>query len=727
MTIATTDEQRAAVDAVRSWADAVDPRASTRQGPAGSWRGTWQGLSELGIFSVAVPTDMGGSGASIADLAAMVEEAARALAPGPVLTTAVAATVVGRSGGVAAKRWAAELADGALPCALIAPADVGEVRASPSADGGLVLDGDAGCAIGADGETAILLRADTGDGSVWVLADPAADGMEIELLDSIDKSRALARVVCESVVVAADRVVGDVPDGLVDDFLAALAAAEAAGVARWCLGTAVEHAKVREQFGAPIGSFQAIKHLCAEMLCRVEKAGVLAWDAAVAAEDGWQADSELPVAAAAAAAVALDAAVDNAEDCIQVLGGIGFTWEHDAHFYLRRAIGQRQLLGGSGRHRARLTALSRAGRRRTLSLDVESVDGTVDVAAERARVRADVAAVAALPEGERRVALADSGYLVPHWPPPFGRGATPLGQLIVDEELDAAGIERPDLVIGAWAVPTILEHGVPEQIERFAGPTLRGEIEWCQLFSEPGAGSDLASLRTVAERVDGGWRLQGQKVWTSRAREADWGICLARTDRDAPKHRGITYFLVDMRSPGITIAPLREITGDALFNEVFLDDVFVPDDAVVGSPGDGWKLARTTLANERVAMSGGSALGGAMEELLALADRPDPVVDDRIGDLAAHAMVGSLLGLRGTLRALGGQDPGPESSVRKLVGVRQRQDVAELAMDIAGTAGWAEGPLTREFLNTRCLSIAGGTTQILLTVAAERLLGLPRG
>ena len=162
---------------------------------------------------------------------------------------------------------------------------------------------------------------------------------------------------------------------------------------------------------------------------------------------------------------------------------------------------------------------------------------------------------------------------------------------------------RPDIVIAGWALPTILEHGTDEQRERFVRPSLLGELVWCQLFSEPGAGSDLASLRTRAEQVDGGWRLTGQKVWNSVAERADWGICLARTDPDAPKHKGITYFLVDMRRPGIDVRPLREITGEALFNEVFLDDVFVPDDCVVGELDDGWKLARTTLANERVAMA----------------------------------------------------------------------------------------------------------------------------
>ncbi|MEO7079830.1 MAG: acyl-CoA dehydrogenase family protein, partial [Rhodococcus sp. (in: high G+C Gram-positive bacteria)] len=291
----------------------------------------------------------------------------------------------------------------------------------------------------------------------------------------------------------------------------------------------------------------------------------------------------------------------------------------------------------------------------------------------------------------------------------------------------AAGLEIPDLVIGWWAVPTILEHGTAEQIERFAGPTLHGDIRWCQLFSEPEAGSDLAALRTTATKVDGGWKLKGHKIWTSLAQQADWGICLARTDRDVPKHKGISYFVLDMTSPGIRIEPLREITGDAVFNEVFLDDVFVPDDCLVGDLNGGWKLARTTLANERVAMSSGSTLGSALEDVVeATSFSTDPGVSDALGGLVANGLVGSLLEFRSTLRRLGGQDPGAESSVRKLVGVRHRQDLAEFALEVSGQAGVIEGPLAKEMLLTRCLSIAGGTSQILLTVAAERILGLPR-
>ncbi|MGH3304284.1 MAG: acyl-CoA dehydrogenase family protein, partial [Streptosporangiaceae bacterium] len=362
--------------------------------------------------------------------------------------------------------------------------------------------------------------------------------------------------------------------------------------------------------------------------------------------------------------------------------------------------------------------------------------------------------VAGLPAGLQRVALAESGYAAPSWPPPYGLSATPAGCLVIDEELATAGLARPDLVIGGWALAAILGHGSPAQHDRFAGPTLRDEITWCQLFSEPEAGSDLAALRTRAERADGGWLLTGQKVWTSLARQASWAICLARTDAAIARHKGLTFFLVAMEGPGIDVRPLREITGRRMFNQVFLDQVFVPDACVVGQPGDGWRVARTTLASERVAMGTGSSVGEAVEQLLTLAGKTgataDPLVRQRLGALVAAGMAVSLLDLQAVLatrrgddraagpgspwpavspgRAASGRDSsGPLAAVRKLAGVAHRQAVAEAALELAGPAGaTANDTALREFLLTRCLSIAGGTTQILLSLVGERLLGLPR-
>ncbi len=704
MAVTTTDEQLAARELVSDWAagaGGVEAIRDTEQGNPDAWRPVFANLAGLGLFGVAVPEEHGGAGGRIGDLCAMVDEAAKALVPGPVATTALATLVASDPQLLAALAAGERVAGAALDADLRFDAATSQVS------------GVAERVLGATGDSVLVVPA----GGSWLLVDAAADGVAVEPLPATDFSRPLARVTLTEapavLVEAGERVA---------NLAATVASAEAAGVARWALDTAVAYAKVREQFGKPIGSFQAVKHLCAEMLCRAEQAAVAAGDAAAAASD--PDDRQFDIAAAVAAASCIEAAKANIKDCIQVLGGIGITWEHDAHLYLRRALGIGQFLGGSSFWLRRVAALTLAGVRRKLEVELG------DAADLRPEIAAAATRVAALPAEQRQVALAESGLLAPHWPAPYGRGAGPAEQLVIDQELAAAGVQRPDLVVGWWAAPTILEHGTPEQIDRFIPATLAGEIFWCQLFSEPGAGSDLAALRTKAVRVEGGWRLTGQKVWTSRAHDSQWGICLARTDPDAPKHKGISYFLVEMAAPGVDIRPLREITGDALFNEVFLDDVFVADELVVGAVNDGWRLARTTLANERVAIAGGTALGNPMEELLAtLTDlaEPDAAQLERLARLLIGAQVGSLLDQRIAQLAVGGQDPGAESSVRKLIGVRYRQALTEYRMELSDGGGAVANRAVFDFFNTRSLTIAGGTEQILLTLAAERLLGLPRG
>ena len=704
MATTITDEQFAARELVRDWAAGSGATAAVRdieQGEPKAWQPVFARLAELGLFGVAVPEECGGAGGSIEDLSAMVEEAARALVPGPVATTALATLVVSDP------QLREALAAGERTAGVALRSDV-EFDATTSRASGTVPFVLGGVADG-------LLLVPAGDR--WLLVDATAEGVAVEPLQATDFSRPLARAVLTS----APASVLDAPADWVTDLTATVLSAEAAGITRWTLDTAVAYAKVREQFGKPIGSFQAIKHLCAEMLCRTEQVAVAAADAARAANDGDH--RQLSIAAAIAAGIGIDAAKANAKDCIQVLGGIGITWEHDAHLYLRRAYGIGQFLGGPARWLRRTAELTSAGVRRDLGIDLS------DVADLRPEIADAVAGVASLPDDKRQAKLAEAGLLAPHWPAPYGRGAGPAEQLLIDQEMSSAGVIRPDLVIGWWAAPTILEHGTPEQVERFVPGTLSGDIFWCQLFSEPEAGSDLASLRTKAVRVDGGWELTGQKVWTSSAHKAQWGVCLARTDPEAPKHKGITYFLIDMSSPGILIRPLREITGDALFNEVFLDGVFVPDEMVVGTVNDGWRLARTTLANERIAMAAGTALGNPMEELLAEAAKAnlDVAQQDQLARLIITAQVGSLLDQRIAQLAVGGQDPGAQSSVRKLIGVRYRQALAEFRMDLSdGIRHRLRTRRVKDFLNTRCLTIAGGTEQILLTLAGERLLGLPR-
>lgn len=703
MSIASTPEQVAAQDAVRALGRTGKPITATRDPAADSWLDLWPAIADIGLFAVTVPEDRGGAGGDLVDLCAMLEQAGAEMIPGPIASTSIVSHLIGRHDGP--QDLLDDIMSGTLPVAIVPP---GAPRLSVAGD---TISGDLGLVAGACPRSAILAAAESGRTLSWWLIRPGAAGLTVAESATADLSTPAGRVRCADTPAARLDVAFDSVENLHLTAVTSLAA----GIAGRTTEIASQYAKIREQFGRPIGRFQAIKHMCADMLCRAEQARIVAWDAASADQD------ELPISAAVAGALALDAAVDNAKDCIQVLGGIGFTWEHDAHIYLRRALSLRQFLGGGASWRRRTTELVRSGMRRNLGIDLGAVEH------ERNAVRSDIERIAALPVQDRRTALAESGYLAPHWPAPYGQDASAARQVLIDQEMQRAPVERPDLVIGWWAMPTILQGGDPAQIERFALPTLRGELTWCQLFSEPGAGSDLASLATTAVREEGGWRLVGQKVWNSMAVQADWAICLARTDKDAPKHKGITYFLVDMRSAGIDVRPLREITGETLFNEVFLDGVFVPDDCVVGEVNDGWRLARTTLANERVKMAGGSTLGDRMEKMLTLAEgNDDPLVVDRLGYLIAQTMSNALLAHRTLLASISGGQPGSESAVQKIVGVRQRQAAAEFQLELAGDAGLLEGPVMHEFLTTRAISIAGGSTQILQSLVAERLLGLPR-
>ncbi|MFI8132235.1 acyl-CoA dehydrogenase [Streptomyces diastaticus] len=722
MTIGLTQEHRDLRDAVRAFAtrhiteDVLRAAADAGKETLPEYFG---GLAEQGLLGLHLPEEAGGAGYGLVELAVVTEELGRAMAPGPFLPTTLASAVLHAGGH---RTHLAALAAGTSVGALgLAPGTLALTRA---ADGTATLTGTSELVVGGHLADVFVLPAADGGRTTWVALPRAA--VDTTDLRSHDLTRRSSRVTARSVPVPAADLLDLAPERP-RDLAATLFAAEASGIADRCVTTAAGYARVREQFGRPVGQFQGVKHRCARMLAHAEQARACAWDAARAGEPGDAGPEEAALAAAVAGAVSVEAAFVTAKDCIQVLGGIGFTWEHDAHLALRRAQTLRSTLGPTAAWRRRVARLALDGSRRTLGVELPPEAETV-----RESIRAELRTAAALDGAERRIHLADRGYTAPHLPAPWGKGADPVTQLVIAEELRAARLTPVDMVIGGWVVPTIIAHGDDAQRERFLAPSLRGDLRWCQLFSEPGAGSDLAALTTRAEKVDGGWRITGQKVWTSMARDAHWGVLLARTDTDVPKHQGISYFLLDMTSPGLDIRPLRQITGDAEFNEVFLDDVFVPDDLLVGEPGAGWKLARTTLANERVALSTDSVGSGA-ETLLEMAAASHGPDDERLTTLGGHvcdAQSGALLGLRTTLRTVSGQQPGAEASIAKLLGVEHQQRVWETCADWEGTAALTgEGPHQDTmwmFLNSRCMSIAGGTTEVQLNIIGERLLGLPR-
>ncbi len=729
MSIAIGDDHLALLATVRRFiADRCPPLVmrAALEGPDDQRPPFWDDLAHLGWLGLHLPEADGGQGYGFAEVAIVVEEFGRALVPGPFLSTVLASALIDAGG--AGRARLRGLADGTtVGSVALGPALTGEV----APDGSLVVSGTTGPVLGGALADVVVVPVRVGGTERWCVVERA--GLVSTAVVSLDLTRSLATLALAAAVVpAGDQLLG--LDGTAAaSMVATLVAAECAGGAAWCVETASAYAVTRRQFGRPIGQFQGVKHRCADMLVAAEAAVGVTWDAALAL-DGDADGAEVALAAAAAGAIAPEAFAGVAKDCIQVLGGVGFTWDHDAHLYLRRAVAMRQLLGGSFPWRRRVATGALAGTRRTLSLALPAEAETF-----RGEVRAFADRVAAGPREEQRAQVVDGGYFVPHWEPPWGRRAGAVEQLVIAQELRRAKIRVPHLAVGAWAAPTIATHGTPEQQERWVRPTLLGDIAWCQLFSEPDAGSDLAALTTAATRTEGGWLLNGQKVWTSMALEADWGICLARTNTGVAKHLGITYFIVDMHSPGLDIRPLREMTGLAMFNEVFFTDVFVPDACIIGEVDQGWPLARTTLANERVSMGRGSSFGGGIEALLALVvervndgqlDGTDSRLLDQVGALVAEAHAVAVLGLRATQRSLAGASPGPEASVGKLLGVEHDQRTQEVGLTLLGPEGaTAAGPAaqwTFGFLANRCLTIAGGTSEIQRNVIAERLLGLPR-
>ena len=338
--------------------------------------------------------------------------------------------------------------------------------------------------------------------------------------------------------------------------------------------------------------------------------------------------------------------------------------------------------------------------------------------------------------------LARAGYVKPRFPRPWGQGADVLEELIISEELAAAGVALPDNVIAlGWAAPTLLNFGNVEQQERHLWPILTGAEQWCQLFSEPNSGSDLASLSTRAERDGDVWVINGQKIWTSGAELSQYGMLLARTDPQAPKHRGITWFICPMDRPGIEIRPIIEMTGNRHFNEVFFTDVRIPAENVVGELHAGWRAAKFTLANERVALSGGGAIWGmgpSIHNLLNRARAGGVTKKSQRQELArlyTEDKIIELIGRRILTDLVAGRQPGAIAEVKKLMADRAGQRIMNLAKDLAGPDGMLtdRGPFGEQtdewnwgFLFSPALTIGGGTSQILLNVIAERMLGLPR-
>jgi alkylation response protein AidB-like acyl-CoA dehydrogenase len=713
MSIAISEEHRALAESVAGFLTDHQSRAAARALLTAEAEGLpdfWSELAGLGLLGLHISEDLGGSGFGLAETLVVAEQMGSFLAPGPFVPTVIASAVLAAAGSDdLKKKLLPGLADGTVIGAAALGGDVTSAGGAATGKAGVVLSG----------HLADVLLVRSGD-DVLVI-EKSAGGYQADVPANVDLSRRAAKVTLD----AAPATVLPGAARLLTDVARAVLAAEATGISAQTTDMAAEYSKVRQQFGRPIATFQAVKHHVANMVVAREQATAATWDAGRAGLGG---GDQFSYTAAIAAVLAVQAALGNANLSIQVHGGIGMTWEHDAHLYMRRATAI-AAVAGAEQAAIEVTDLVRGGLRRAAAIDLPPEAEPV-----RAAIKPDVDRLRALSGDERKQALIETGYAMPHWPKPWGRDAKAIEQLVIEQELRAAGIKRPGLGITSWIILTLIQHATPDQVERYVPPALRQEVIWCQLFSEPGAGSDAAGIRTKATKVDGGWRINGQKVWTSGAHLASFGLATVRTDPDAPKHSGITMMVIDMHAPGVTVRPLKMPNGGSDFNEVFFDDVFVPDPDVVGPVNGGWTVARATLGNESVSIGGGDGgMSVPIDSFIAPLDaHPERLAGGagRVGRHIARTQVMGVLNQRAAYRAVAGGGPGPEGNITKLLLSELGHESAAILLELAGPDGaflegrGAAGPAL--MLMNRALSIAGGTSEIKRNQIAERIGRLPR-
>jgi alkylation response protein AidB-like acyl-CoA dehydrogenase len=730
MPIAINPEHQDLADSVRSLVARVAPSEvlhAAMETPLENPPPYWQAAAEQGLPGVHLAEDVGGQGFGILELAIVLAEFGYGAVPGPFVPSAIASALISAHDPNA--KVLADLASGAAVAAYALNSGLTATKQGEA----LVIRGEVRAVPAAAQASLLVLPVAIESRDEWVVL--RADDLEIEPVKSLDPLRPVAHVRANAVEVGDAAVLSTLTMATAYALISTLLSAEAIGVARWATDTASQYAKIREQFGRPIGQFQAIKHKCAEMIADTERATAAVWDAARAIDEARQHNWDITApavefAAAVAATLAPAAAQRCTQDCIQVHGGIGYTWEHDTNVYYRRALMLAACFGRRSEYPQKVVDTATTTGMRAVDIDLDPETEKL-----RAEIRAEVAAFKEMDRQARTVALAEGGWVLPYLPAPWGRASGPVEQVLIAQEFSTGRVKRPQVGIAAWIIPSIVAFGTEEQKQRFLPPTFRGEMIWCQLFSEPGAGSDLAGLTTKATRVDGGWRITGQKIWTTAAQFSQWGALLARTDPSAPKHNGITYFLLDMKSEGVDVKPLRELTGNAMFNTVYIDDVFVPDECVLGEVNRGWEVSRNTLTAERVSIGSSDAnfLATLPQFVEFVRDGHfDQVAQHRAGQLIAEGHAAKVLNLRSTLLTLAGGDAMPSAAISKLLSMRTGQGYAEFAVSSFGTDAAIGDPhqpagMWGEYLlASRATTIYGGTSEVQLNIIAERLLGLPR-
>lgn len=739
----------------------------------------WQGLADMGVTALMLPEHCGGIGLGAMELCVVAEEVGRQLSPVPLASTlylAAQAVLLGASEAQQA-RWLTPVATGAIG-ALAAPLD-GEVdvAALPRFDG-QTLNGTA--ALVADGlvaQWAVVLAADAVGRPVLVVTQ-LDSGVSRRALATLDPSKPFAELTFSATPAEA---LDATPDALavlqrVRNRAAVLLAFEQVGAADAALEMAAAYARERKAFGRTIGSYQGIKHKLADLYTANQMArahcyyGAWALTADTAQGDG---APELASAAAAARTTSSRALTMVAQENLHTHGGMGYTWELDCHLFYRRARQQAVLLGNEHVWREQLSAQLESWMDAPATSDAKRApvaDGSMDFddspeeAAFRAECRAWLEANATLKQrpddffephlsqAERMQAArewqarkAAAGFGAITWPKALGgRGGTPMQELIWRQEEGRFNVPTGFFNVSlGMVIPSVMAHATDAVRAAHIAPALSGQHLWCQLLSEPGAGSDLGMVRTRAERcTDGreGWIINGQKVWTSLAQFAQYGLVLTRTDPELPKFDGLTSFFIDMKSPGVTVRPIRQAGGESEFNEVFFEDVFVPDSQLVGKVGGGWKVTLTGLMSERLSIGGvmpaelWRLLAEMLREARFLGQRAlqDGRMRERLADLYLNAQALWLLQCRALTALSKGKEPGPEMSGAKNVAAATLQAFSYFAIDLQGERGvLAASELGERFalverlwFGSAGMRIAGGTDEVIKNSIGERVLGL---
>jgi alkylation response protein AidB-like acyl-CoA dehydrogenase len=783
--MAFSAERQQLQEGVRDFLVARSPLSAIRtsaESGAGYDRTVWKQMAEqLGLHSLAIPVKYGGSGFGFAEQAVVLTELGRALYNGPFLSTVImAATALGAANDDdAAERWLPLIASGELiACVALIdgladqlPRTGSDVTATPGPDG-FVLSGSVRFVLDADSAELILVFAHTDRGVGLFACEAGQPGVTVEVLPSLDLTMSFADVSMSSArgVLVGDSATGPaIAEEVLSTATIALAALQLGGAAR-TLEIATDYAKVRTQFGQPIGSFQAIKHLLADVHLETQAAEAAVEQAALAVDER---AADLVTLAHLVGAFTSDTYVDATRTAIQTVGGIATTWEHDLQMFYKRAMVSSELFGPARRHRSALadhllaasaSTEPAARRRREVALPARAEAFRAEVRDFLTRaLPSDWNGVGALDPEEReqflldwRRTIHDERMIAVAWPEAYGgRGLGLVEHVVLAQEFARAqvpsGTLNDDFGIRLLG-NTMVAWGTEEQKRHFLPRILSGEYVFCQGFSEPNAGSDLASLTTRAERDGNQWIINGQKIWTTAAHTANWIFMLVRTSGKPDRHRGLSFLLCNLDQPGAEVRPIRMLSGMQDYNEVFFSDVRASANHLVGEVNGGWKVAMSLLSIERgeSATTDPDLFRAEFDRVVTLARRhgiaSDPVLKQRLASCFTRVEIMRYFGMRTLETLIADGEPGPASSLSKLYISRYHQMVTELAIDIIGIdvlAPTGELPFhaigadiigsngsdrswVATHLNARAGTIYGGSAQIQRNIIGEQLLGLPR-